>query len=130
MGKTFAFGVLEGLVRARANVGSDVWRVSFWDLPSEISLNRIVLDSTRWKAWAAGTGSMTFLPDGIDEELMKIDGFVGYLATELKGHPWAGKNRGPWRRERIHRPLRRWIRCPYSRPRSRDGCNFASPFRW
>jgi hypothetical protein len=61
--------------------------IDFRDVPSDSAFNRWTFDSTEWQRWRASTDKLLLVVDGVDEGLVKIRGFVSYLAALLRNEP-------------------------------------------
>lgn len=61
--------------------------IDFRDVPSDSAFNRWTFDSTEWQQWRASTDNLLLVVDGVDEGLVKIPGFVSYLAASLRNEP-------------------------------------------
>jgi hypothetical protein len=66
--------------------GKLIW-LEFRDVPSESAFARRTFESDVWKQWQNSTGKLVLVVDGVDEGLVKIPGFVAYLASELRNTP-------------------------------------------
>lgn len=66
--------------------GKLIW-LEFRDVPSESAFARRTFESDVWKQWQNSTGKLVLVVDGVDEGLVKIPGFVAYLASELRNVP-------------------------------------------
>ncbi|HEY5233656.1 MAG TPA: hypothetical protein VIK35_08995 [Verrucomicrobiae bacterium] len=66
--------------------GKLIW-LEFRDVPSESAFARRTFESDVWKQWQNSTGKLVLVVDGVDEGLVKILGFVAYLASELRNAP-------------------------------------------
>lgn len=61
--------------------------IDFRDIPSDTAFNRWTIDSSAWQRWKASTEKLLLIVDGVDEGLVKIRGFVSYLAALLRNEP-------------------------------------------
>lgn len=61
--------------------------VEFRDIPTWEEFRRLTQESPHWCEWLAGSHQLTLTVDGVDEGLIKIDGFVGALVGMLKSEP-------------------------------------------
>ena len=61
--------------------------IDFRDVPSDTAFNRWTIDSPEWQQWRASTERLLLVVDGVDEGLVKIPGFVSYLAASLRNEP-------------------------------------------
>ena len=61
--------------------------IDFRDIPSDTAFNRWTIDSLEWQLWRASTDKLLLVIDGVDEGLVKIRGFVSYLAAILRNEP-------------------------------------------
>jgi len=71
------------------SIGADgrlIW-LEFRDVPNEAVFARRIFESIAWKEWYGSTGKLVLVVDGVDEGLVKIPGFVSYLAGELRNAP-------------------------------------------
>ncbi len=78
-----------GKIRPKNSLGSGgklIW-LEFRDVPSESAFARRTFESDIWKQWQNSTGKLVLVVDGVDEGLVKIPGFVAYLASELRNAP-------------------------------------------
>jgi len=66
--------------------GQLIW-LEFRDVPNEAVFARRTFESPGWKQWHDSTGKLVLVVDGVDEGLVKIPGFVSYLAGELRNAP-------------------------------------------
>jgi len=63
-----------------------IW-LDFRDVPNEQVFARRTFESITWKGWQSSTGKLVLVVDGVDEGLVKIPGFIGYLVSELRNMP-------------------------------------------
>jgi len=63
-----------------------IW-LEFRDVPNESVFARRTFESDSWKQWKNSSGKLALVVDGVDEGLVKIPGFVSYLAGELRNAP-------------------------------------------
>jgi hypothetical protein len=82
MGKSRA---LETALKTRET--SRCLSLEFRDIPTWEQFYRMTKESPLWREWIAGSHLLTLTVDGVDEGLIKIDGFVGALAGMLKSEP-------------------------------------------
>jgi hypothetical protein len=61
--------------------------IDFRDVPSESAFTRWTFDSPDWQRWRASTDKLLLVVDGVDEGLVKIPGFVSFLAASLRNEP-------------------------------------------
>ncbi|MBE0544866.1 MAG: hypothetical protein IH623_26300 [Verrucomicrobia bacterium] len=61
--------------------------IDFRDVPSESAFTRWTVDSPDWQRWRASTDKQLLVVDGVDEGLVKIPGFVSFLAASLRNEP-------------------------------------------
>lgn len=61
--------------------------IDFRDVPSEAVFIRWTFDSADWQRWRASSGTLLLIIDGVDEGLVKIPGFVSFLAASLRNEP-------------------------------------------
>lgn len=61
--------------------------LKFRDIPNLEAFHEATKEKTVWREWLAGSHFLTLVIDGVDEGLIKIDGFVSTLAEELKSAP-------------------------------------------
>lgn len=61
--------------------------LEFRDIPTWECFHRLTKESPLWREWLAGSHLLTLAVDGVDEGLIKIDGFVGALVGMLKSEP-------------------------------------------
>lgn len=61
--------------------------IDFRDVPSESAFTRWTFDSPAWQKWRASTDKLLLVVDGVDEGLVKIPGFVSFLAASLRNEP-------------------------------------------
>ncbi|MEW6306596.1 MAG: hypothetical protein AB1705_24285 [Verrucomicrobiota bacterium] len=61
--------------------------IDFRDVPSESAFTRWTFDSPTWRTWRGSTEKLLLVVDGVDEGLVKIPGFVSYLAASLRNEP-------------------------------------------
>ncbi|MDD5139492.1 MAG: hypothetical protein PHY43_04425 [Verrucomicrobiales bacterium] len=50
-------------------------------MPNESVFARRTIESDAWKQWENSSGKLALVVDGVDEELVKILGFVSYLSV-------------------------------------------------
>ncbi len=74
---------LENLLGSNGNV---IW-IDFRDVPSDVVFSRRTFESATWKQWQNSNSRLVLVVDAIDEGLVKIPGFVSYLAGELRSAP-------------------------------------------
>jgi hypothetical protein len=82
MGKSRA---LDAALKAQTNPHQ--LHLEFRDIPTWEQFYRQTKESKIWGEWVAGSHLITLTVDGVDEGLIKIDGFVGALAGMLKTEP-------------------------------------------
>ena len=75
--------ILENVLGADAKL---IW-LEFRDVPNESVFARRTFESDAWKQWKNSSGKLALVVDGVDEGLVKIPGFVSYLAGELRNAP-------------------------------------------
>ena len=75
--------ILENALGADAKL---IW-LEFRDVPNESVFARRTFESDAWKQWENSSGKLALVVDGVDEGLVKIPGFVSYLAGELRNAP-------------------------------------------
>jgi hypothetical protein len=61
--------------------------IDFRDVPSESAFTRWTFDSPDWQRWRTSTDKLLLVVDGVDEGLVKIPGFVSFLAASLRNEP-------------------------------------------
>lgn len=61
--------------------------IDFRDIPSESTFTRWTFDSPDWREWRASTDKLLLVIDGVDEGLVKIPGFISFLAASLRNEP-------------------------------------------
>lgn len=61
--------------------------IDFRDIPSEAAFNRWTIDSPEWQQWRDSNERTLLVIDGVDEGLVKIQGFVSYLTALLRNEP-------------------------------------------
>jgi hypothetical protein len=61
--------------------------LDFRDLPTEAVFERRTVHSAEWRRWRSSTGTLVLVVDGVDEGLVKIPGFIGYLRSQLANEP-------------------------------------------
>lgn len=66
--------------------GQLIW-LEFRDVPNEAVFSRRTFQSPAWKRWQESTGKLVLVVDSVDEGLVKVPGFIGYLAGELRNAP-------------------------------------------
>lgn len=76
---------LDAFVRANPNPQRLI--LEFRDIASWEQFCGQIKASTPWQSWIVGDHLLTLVVDGVDEGLIKIDGFVGALTGMLKSEP-------------------------------------------
>ena len=76
-------GVLEN---SQGQGGGMIW-LEFREIPNDSVFARRTFESPAWKMWLNSASKLLLVLDGVDEGLLRIPNFVGYLASELRQVP-------------------------------------------
>lgn len=86
-GKSTALQQAKSLFADSLGADSKLIWLEFRDVPSDSAFARRTFESAAWKEWQRSSGKLALVVDGVDEGLVKIPGFVSYLAAELASAP-------------------------------------------
>ena len=87
IGKSTVIQQTKDALKASLGEGGHLIVLDFRDLPNESVFARRTFDSAEWQNWRNSTGKLVLVVDGVDEGLVKIPTFVGYLAGQLGNEP-------------------------------------------
>lgn len=87
IGKSTVIQQTKDVLKASLGKSGHLILLDFRDLPNESVFARHTFDSTEWQLWRNSTGKLLLVVDGVHEGLVKIPGFVSYLAAQLGREP-------------------------------------------
>jgi hypothetical protein len=89
IGKTRTVEMAWNAISSRPGVDPDPLRLIFRDIPNFQEFRCRTFDTPKWQTWLKSDSKMTLIIDGIDEGLIRVPGFIPYLAGQLRGIPLA-----------------------------------------
>lgn len=87
IGKTTVIQQHKDVLKSSLGERGHFMLIDFRDVPSDSAFSRWTFDSIEWQRWRASTDKLLLVVDGVDEGLVKIPGFVSYLAASLRNEP-------------------------------------------
>jgi hypothetical protein len=87
IGKSTVIQQHKGALKSSLGDRGNFILIDFRDVPSESAFTRWTFDSPDWQRWRASTDKLLLVVDGVDEGLVKIPGFVSFLAASLRNEP-------------------------------------------
>jgi len=88
MGKTTEFEKLRLSIHSEYPNGHCLIALSFRQQIADMAdFRRLTVESPKWAAWRGSEGIITLMIDGVDEGLLRISNFVGFLTGLLKEEP-------------------------------------------
>lgn len=89
IGKTTAIELAREAIVSRPGADPNPLWLGFREIPTEQVFHRRTVETDKWQTWLRSETRLTLVVDGIDEGLIRVPGFVSYLAAELRGVPIA-----------------------------------------
>ncbi|MDL5050708.1 hypothetical protein QQ054_32430 [Oscillatoria amoena NRMC-F 0135] len=87
IGKSTVIQQHKDALKSSLGEGGHFIPIDFRDVPSDTAFTRWTFDSHDWQKWKASTDKLLLVVDGVDEGLVKIPGFVSFLAASLRNEP-------------------------------------------
>lgn len=89
MGKTKAIEMARIMIISRPGTDPEPIWLAFRDIPNEQVFHRETFETAKWQSWLKSESRLTLIIDGIDEGLIRVQGFIPYLARQLRDAPLA-----------------------------------------
>ena len=83
-GKTTVLGQGKNALKNSLGEGGDIILLEFRDVPNESVFAKRTFDSPAWQRWRSSAGKLVLIVDGVDEGLVRVPGFISYLAAQLR----------------------------------------------
>lgn len=87
IGKSTVVEQAKDALKVSLGEGGRMISLEFRDVPNEIVFAKQTFESLNWQQWRSATGKLVLVVDGVDEGLVKIRGFVSWLAAQLRQEP-------------------------------------------